>query len=89
MNGLEPDAKAIERATRQLTTELKPLDDRLTQVPWLSGNVYGVADIVAASYVWTLAPLSYDLGRWQGLSNWWSRVERRPAFQSVASLYAA
>lgn len=88
MNGLTPDADAVTKAKRQLTTELALLDERLAAGPWLSGQNYGLADIVAASYLWPLEDLSFDLAEFANLSDWYARVSARPAFGRLQAHYA-
>ena len=87
MNGLEPNADAMDSAIKQLDRELAPLDARLGDSPWLSGKTFGLADIVTASYLFALADLSYDLTRQPNLQSWYERTSARPAFVRLTQHY--
>lgn len=88
MNGLTPDADALAAASEQLTRELAPLESRLASLPWISGQTYGVADAVAACYALALEDLSFDVDALPGLSGWYARVSRRPAFIRLRAHYS-
>ncbi|MEO1573832.1 MAG: glutathione S-transferase family protein [Pseudomonadota bacterium] len=88
MNGLAPDAKAVAKATTQLADELGLVEERLDGRPWISGQAFGVADIVAASYLWSLEGLSFSLAELPRLKDWYARVTGRPAFARLRAHYA-
>lgn len=88
MNGLAPDADAVTKAKKQLASELGLVEERLADRPWISGQTFGLADIVAASYLWSLEGLSFGLADLPGLDDWYARVTGRPAFARLRAHYA-
>lgn len=88
LNGLEPDAEAVARASKQLARELAPIEERLDGRPWISGQTFGLADIVAASYLWSLQGLSFGLQELPRLNDWYARISGRPAFERLQAHFA-
>jgi GST-like protein len=77
---------AISRFTEEADRLLRVMERRLTQVPYLAGNDYSIADI--ACYGWTIAattflkdPLATSLATKPALHRWLETVGERPAVQ--------
>ena len=68
-------ADAVERNHAILTR----MESALTGAPWLSGNVYGLADIAWFPNVLLLNLLGFPLGNYPAVRRWLATVRSRPA----------
>ncbi len=78
------DAK-VEAAKQVMRTALDRLEARLSEVPWLGGNTYSLADIAAAPFIDRLEELNLS-GLWStktALKEWIIRTKARPAYQEA------
>ncbi|RJF87896.1 glutathione S-transferase family protein [Oleomonas cavernae] len=78
----EPQVYAVERFTNEVARIFNVLESRLSQVPYLGGDDYSIADI--AAFPWTKLGgfLGVDMDGLKGVSAWLERVYARPAVQS-------
>lgn len=77
------DQVKVEAARQTIISALGRLERRLSEVPWLGGQTYSLADIAAAPFIDRLEELNLtDL--WQShaaLRDWIARSKARPAYQ--------
>jgi glutathione S-transferase len=77
-------------AARVMIAELlDELERRLSPGPWIVGNEFTLAEISVAPYMFRLAALGRDQfwshSRLPRVSEWYSRLAERPAFQKAVS----
>jgi len=67
-----------------VTLLLDKMEDALTPSGWLVGQAYSIADIAAAPFVKRIdeeiAPDEMTAKRHRRVSEWWTRLQERPAF---------
>jgi glutathione S-transferase len=77
------DPAKVEAATNTIVNALQRMERRLSEVPWLGGQSYSLADIAAAPFIDRLEELDLtDL--WKGhpaIRNWIGRTKARPAYR--------
>ena len=77
------DPAKVEAATNTIVHALQRMEVRLSEVPWLGGHSYSLADIAAAPFIDRLEELDLtDL--WKGhpaIRNWIGRTKARPAYR--------
>ncbi len=67
---------------RQLgSTTLKILDQRLSQVPFLAGEHYTIADIANYAYTHVADEAGFDLDPLTHLQQWFERIRSQPRFR--------
>jgi glutathione S-transferase len=72
-----------------LRTMLDDLENALSQTPFLTGVIYGLADAALTPFVSRLAELKFEW-MWAHLpclSAWWNRVQERASFETVFAAY--
>jgi GST-like protein len=74
-------AYATQRYTRELDRLLHVLERRLSQVPYLAGQNFSIADVAVwpgrrASFV-----MGIDVAQWPATKDWFDRIASRPAVQ--------
>ena len=72
-----------------LRTMLDDLENALSQTPFLTGAIYGLADAALTPFVSRLAELKFEW-MWAHLpclSDWWNRVQERASFETVFAAY--
>lgn len=80
-NGL--DSQSVQSSVKELKTFQEMVDAELAGKDYLSGD-FSIADISLAAFAWRLEPLGLlDTQSRSNLRAWWSRIQARPAFQSV------
>ena len=76
----------VEASLEQLSNTCARMDKALAGGPWLMGARYTLADIIVAPLIDRMADLGYA-GLWQGrfarVSDWYSRMQARPAFKAT------
>src|SRR4051812_24483013 len=77
-------------AAERFDEQLAKLDAVLQQQPWLTGRDYGLADIAYVPWVLRARDmLGVSLERFQALSDWVERLEKRPAIAREVDVVAA
>lgn len=77
------DRQKVEAAKTMMVSALDRMEKRLSEVPWLGGNTYSLADIAAAPFIDRLEELNFS-GLWTdkpALQSWIERTKARPAYQ--------
>lgn len=67
---------------------MKKMDEALRTSPWLAGDAYSLADIAMTPYFRRMVQLG-KTELWAdlpGVGDWWARVMRRPAFETMDDL---
>ncbi len=77
----------VERGRRELTTTLEELESALGESLWLSGEVYGLADISWVVNANRLIQAQVDLAKWPRFQGWARRAMQRPAFECAVASY--
>ena len=68
---------------------LDNLENALSQTPYLTGAIYGLADATLTPFVSRLAELKFEW-MWAHLpylGDWWNRVQQRASFETVFTAY--
>jgi glutathione S-transferase len=76
----------VEASLDQLDRTCARMDAALPGGPWLIGRQYTLADIVVAPLIDRMADLGKaDIweGRYPGVTDWYARMQARPAFQAT------
>jgi len=79
------DHEAVAQATRNMTSALQRLEDRLGGSSWLAGEHYSLADVAAAPFVDRLEEPNLA-GLWSDLphmQDWIARLKARPAYRAA------
>ncbi|MGE6914992.1 glutathione S-transferase family protein [Achromobacter kerstersii] len=82
----EPNPAAIERYRELSEAAFATLDGRLTDRPWLAGEVFSIADIATFGWTHIAGIAGFDFSHYSHLSAWHQRTARRPAVQRGISL---
>jgi len=82
----EPNPAAIERYRELSEAAFATLDGRLTDRPWLAGEVFSIADIATFGWTHIAGIAGFDFSHYPHLSAWHQRTARRPAVQRGISL---
>jgi len=77
----EPVALAIERYRNESLRLTALLDERLAEVPWLSGSSYSIADVMHFSWLRIADYAGVDLNQFTHVRAWVDRISARPAVQ--------
>jgi glutathione S-transferase len=77
------NSETVKAATETVMTALDKLNRRLSEVPWLAGRTYSLADVAGAPFIDRLEELNLaNLWSAKGaLLDWIERVKARPAYQ--------
>lgn len=82
----ELNPAAIERYRELSEAAFATLDGRLTDRPWLAGEVFSIADIATFGWTHIAGIAGFDFSHYPHLSAWHQRTARRPAVQRGISL---
>lgn len=74
-----PDPYALGRFTGEANRLLNLLEARLSEVEWLNGESYSIADIAHFSWVRRASYAGFDLKDFPTLNAWVETIEQRPA----------
>jgi len=77
----------VQEARKRLDATLLGLDAALADASWLTGSIYGLADISWVVNANRLQQAQIDLSPWPRLRDWATRAMARPAFQRAVSAY--
>ena len=84
----DPVPYAIERYDSEVRRLHRVLDKRLSQVPWLGGEDYSIADMAAWPWIEVYAKRPPDFDAFVHLARWHRQVAERPAVQRAMALPA-
>jgi glutathione S-transferase len=76
----------VSAAIEQLDLTLRRLELSLAKGPWLLGDMYSLADIVVTPTIDRMNDLRMSPmweGRYPGVTDWYRRIQKRPAFIAV------
>ena len=76
-----PVPYAIERYDSEVRRLHRVMDKRLSQVPWLGGEDYSIADIAAWPWIAVYAKRPPDFAAFPALARWHAAIAERPAVQ--------
>lgn len=79
------EALAVE-GSKKLGAPLKVLDDQLGRTPFLAGASWGMADFLAASVMYTMYAMKYDLSAVPRVDAWLKASVERPAAKKARAL---
>ncbi|TDF77543.1 glutathione S-transferase family protein [Pseudomonas sp. H9] len=80
------DHAVVERYRRLTEETFSTLDNQLKDNLWLAGATFSVADIANFGWLHIARIIDFDFSRFNHLSNWYERVNQRPAVQRGISL---
>jgi len=83
-----PVPYAIERYDSEVRRLHRVLDKRLSQVPWLGGEEYSIADMAAWPWIDVYAKRPPDFDAFVHLARWHAAIAARPAVQRAMALPA-
>lgn len=72
---------AISRYRQLTETTFATLDQHLATQPWLAGQAYSIADIATFAWMHIARLVAFDFSRYPHLSDWYARINQRPAVQ--------
>ncbi len=79
-------AAIAEEGEKKLQPGLQIIDGQLGKTRFLQGNEWGMADFLAASVLYTLFAMKYDLSKYTKLAAWLSASCERPAAKEARKL---
>jgi len=82
--GLAVEPEIIERSQQRITTILQFFAALLGDRPYLTGNTFTLADIVAGTLVSSVPMFDITLANYPNLSDWVERLSQRKSFQQTA-----
>ncbi len=80
------NAALADEAEKKLLPKLKVLDDQLAKTPYLGGRQWDMADFIAASVLFTLLVMKFDLSKLLKLDAWLKASVERPAAKEAIKL---
>ena len=84
----DPVPYAIERYDSEVRRLHRVLDKRLSQVPYLAGEEYSIADMAAWPWIDVYAKRPPDFAAFPHMARWHAQVAERPAVQRAMALPA-
>lgn len=84
-----PNPPAIQRYRQLTEATFATLDQRLATHPWLAGDAYSIADIATFGWLHIARLVRFDFSPFSRLTDWYARVEQRPAVQRGIRIPAA
>ncbi|MSQ70893.1 MAG: glutathione S-transferase family protein [Betaproteobacteria bacterium] len=75
-----------DEGEKNLQPGLQTIEGQLEKTPFLQGNEWGMADFLAASVLYTLYMIKYDLSKFPRLGAWLSASCERPAAREARKL---
>ena len=86
----QPDGETATYFAAQARRHLKVMDDRLANSPYLAGETYTLADVLAAPVAFqSVAILPEGVDGYPNIARWTARLAERPAVRRVFKLDAA
>jgi len=77
-----PAIDTVTKRFRRLTeVAFATLDTRLEHNEWLAGSEYSIADIATFGWMHIVRIIAFDFSHYRYLSDWYERVNQRPAVQ--------
>lgn len=80
---------AIERFCGEAKRHLEVLEQRLSQVDWLNGHSYSIADIAHFGWVRIAGYAGLNLSDYPAASHWVARIAERPAVQRALARFSS
>ena len=78
------DPQILIDATKRMAPLAQSLNDRIGEGPWLDGNTFTFADIACGHILHRYHTLEWDRPKLENLSNYYKRLQERPAFRDNA-----
>ncbi|MFK0088573.1 glutathione S-transferase family protein [Pseudomonas sp. NPDC090755] len=75
------NAPAIDRYRQLTEAAFATLDQHLANQPWLAGEAYSIADIATFGWMHIARLVAFDFSHYRHLSDWYERIDQRPAVQ--------
>lgn len=72
--------------TQKLQGPLRILDEQLGRAPYLAGSSWGMADFLAASVMYSMVPMKFDLSKFPRVQSWLAASLERPAAKKARAL---
>lgn len=83
-----PDPYATGRFQGEARRQLQLLEQRLSEVAWLNGETYSIADIAHFGWVRNAGYAGQDLAEFPALAEWAERISKREATMNALSRLA-
>jgi len=83
-----PDPYTIGRFHGEANRYLGLIEARLSEVEWLNGEAYSIADIAHFSWIRSAGYAGFDLDNFPSLKVWAARIERRKATSRALARFA-
>jgi glutathione S-transferase len=80
------DTAAIERGLEGCAKLWAIADASLATRPWMSGDAFGLADIVLGPYIYVWMGLPIERGATPHLDAWYARLQARPTWSKVIDI---
>ncbi|HEX4409882.1 MAG TPA: glutathione S-transferase family protein [Xanthobacteraceae bacterium] len=80
------DNEDVAKAIEQLDLTLERMEGRLEKGPWLMGEQFTIGDIIVAPTIDRMSDLRMSVmweERYPRVTDWYRRLQQRPAFQQV------
>jgi GST-like protein len=84
----EPVPYAVERFTSEAKRLYGVLDRRLGEVEYLTGGIYGIADIATFPWLRSWEKQGMQLADYKNLERWFNAIAARPAVQRGVAVLA-
>lgn len=82
------DQKIIAKNLEKIPTLFETLDNALKNQKYLAGEEFTLADLNTASVVLLTEYISYDLSKYENVTNWFNAIKHRRAYQKYQELCA-
>lgn len=82
--GLDIDPTSVEKARQRTSVILQFFEDTLGDRPYLTGDTFTIADIVAGTLVPSASMFGISLEPYPGLTAWIDRLSQRESFRQTA-----
>lgn len=75
------NSEAVSRYRQLTEAAFATLDQQLAAQPWLAGEAYSIADIATFGWMHIARVIALDFSQYRHLSDWYERINQRPAVQ--------
>jgi glutathione S-transferase len=82
--GVEIDPTSVEKARQRANVILQFFEDTIADCPYLTGNTFTIADIVAGTLVPSASMFGISLDPYPRLTAWIDRLSERESFRQTA-----
>lgn len=81
------DKAAIDKALKRTIAAMEIMDSQLAQTPYLAGETFSYADIVAGASLYRLTTMEeIELPDFEGVAAWHERLKARPHFEKTVCI---